>query len=208
MPIGQAIDTDVFRYVPLRRGDGAIRILALGRTSRSKRFDAIIRAVAMALGKGMPLRLRVVGPSTMPHETEHRRQLLGLVDSLGVSEKVTLEDGVPYASIPELLREADVLVNGMVAGSGDKVVFEAMATGRPVLASNPVFADLLSGLPIQLTFREGDPNDLAERIGEFVGTPAEIRERAGRTLRNRVEADHSLRHWGRAIADVVRGLRH
>ena len=42
-------------------------------------------------------------------------------------------------------RESHVLVNNMRAGAPDKVVYEAAASCLPVLASNPVFDDLLPG---------------------------------------------------------------
>ena len=51
--------------------------------------------------------------------------------------------------VPALFARSHVLVNNMRAGAPDKVVYEAAASCLPVLASNPVFDDLL---PPELRF--------------------------------------------------------
>ena len=50
---------------------------------------------------------------------------------------------VPRARCPALFARSHVLINNMRAGAPDKVVYEAAASCLPVLASNPVFDDLL-----------------------------------------------------------------
>ncbi len=66
---------------------------------------------------------------------------------------------MPRAEIPALFAQSHVLVNNMRAGAPDKVVYEAAASCLPVLASNPVFDDLL---PDDLRFDRDDPESLAD----------------------------------------------
>jgi glycosyltransferase involved in cell wall biosynthesis len=107
--------------------------------------------------------------------------------------------------VTSAIAEADVLVNAMVAGSGDKVVFEAAAMQRPVLVSNPAFAGLLAGLPLELRFPAGDHRALAARIADLAAAEPAAREAVGHELRARVARDHSLSHWADAVAAVVGG---
>ena len=68
---------------------------------------------------------------------------------------------VPRSEIPALFATHDALVNNMRAGAPDKVVYEAAAACLPVLASNPIFDELLD--PEQ-RFTRWDPGALADRI--------------------------------------------
>jgi hypothetical protein len=62
-----------------------------------------------------------------------------------------------------------------------------------VFAASPVFDTLL---PEQLRFHGDYPSSLAERIREYEGG-------AGQTLRERVQAEHSVDHWAdRVLAEV------
>ena len=60
---------------------------------------------------------------------------------------VTLEPGVAPHEVDAIVGEADALVNAMVSGSGDKVVFEAMAGGTlPLVANRVVRVAAVEGL--------------------------------------------------------------
>jgi glycosyltransferase involved in cell wall biosynthesis len=111
-----------------------------------------------------------------------------------------LGDAVPRAEIPGLLAESDALVNNMREGAPDKVVFEAAAACRPVLASNSVFDSLLDS---EWRFPRHDPRALADRIRELAETSAHERAAIGRRLRERVEASHSVQSWARGILDAA-----
>jgi hypothetical protein len=101
---------------------------------------------------------------------------------------------------------ADVLVNAMVAGSGDKVVFEAGALGRPVVVSNPAFRDLLADLPLDLSFPEGEASILSERLHTIANADAATLHDVTQTLRGRVEREHSLDHWADAVVQIAETL--
>ena len=189
--IGHGIDLAEFACATPANGD-PVRLLALGRYSRAKGLETVVRAVAEVDAA----RLEVHGPALSDDERAHRQELARLVDDLGLGERVSLGEAVPRDRIPQLLAASDALVNNMRAGAPDKVVYEAAASCVPVLASNPVFDSLLD--PEQRFARE-DPGDLAERIRALAALAPEVRAALGRRLRERVQEGHSVESWARGV---------
>lgn len=205
--IGQATDVETLVPSDLPPRGSEFRIAAIGRTSPSKGFETIIRAVG-ALRRTVPeLRLRVVGPSSTLEEWRHRHELERLISRLDLGDVVRLEPGVPPEEVPRIIRESHALVNAMVAGSGDKVVFEAMALARPVIVSNPSFRALLDDLEPPLLFKQGDVEQLAARLRALVELEDARLGEVGHLLRRRVVDSHSLTTWARGVAECVQELR-
>jgi glycosyltransferase involved in cell wall biosynthesis len=200
--IGQAIDLDSFEFSPLVKRDD-LSLVAVGRTSSAKGLGTMVRAVALLRRAGQDLQLRIIGSSSNAMELRHRHELERIIEAEGVRDCVSLEPGVPPSEVPRLLRDADGLLNGMVNGSGDKVVFEAAATGRPAIASNRSFTGLLGDLPIDLLFDEGNPAQLADRIAGLSNAPWQDRLSVAQELRARVEQGHSVQHWARATTGLL-----
>jgi glycosyltransferase involved in cell wall biosynthesis len=194
--IGHGIDVTEFRCAATRAGNGTLEALALGRYSPAKGLDSVIRAVA----REPSVRLRVRGPALSQLERTHRRELESLVRELGVEDRVELGDPLPRAAVPALFARTDVLVNNMRAGAPDKVVYEAAASCLPVLASNPVFDDLLAA---EFRFDRDDPAGLAGRLAAFARLGLEERRRLGRELRQRVERDHSVDSWAERVVEAA-----
>jgi glycosyltransferase involved in cell wall biosynthesis len=181
--IGHGIDTDAFACVA-REPAPRLRALALGRTSPAKGLETIVEAARLA-----DIELELRGPSLTDEERAERARL----EALGA----TVEPPLPRSDVPALLMRKDVLVNNMREGALDKVVYEAAATCLPVVASNSGFADVL---PPELRFPGDDAAALAERL-RYVA--AADRATLGRTLRERVEARHSVEHWADEVHRVV-----
>jgi glycosyltransferase involved in cell wall biosynthesis len=202
LPIGHAIDTDHIQECAVGRRPGErLRLLALGRTSAVKGYRTLIRATATARDAGADVDLRIVGPSVTSAEAEHRRELEQLVGSSGAP--VHIEDGVARGDVAQLLTDAHALVNTTERGSADKVVFEAMAAGRPVLVTSDAFAPLVTDLPIALLSPPNDTNALAARITALATAPPSVLDAVGRELRHRVARDHSLRHWAQSVRQLL-----
>ena len=197
--IGHGIDLTEFTCDP-GSGNGALRLVALGRYSSAKGLDVVLRGVAAA---GESVSLDVHGPTLSGEERAHRAELARLAGELGLDGRVALGDAVSRTDVPGLLAAHDGLVNNMRAGAPDKVVYEAAASCRPVLASNPVFDSFLD--PAQ-RFRREDPEDLAEKIRALEALDAESRARLGQRLRERVESGHSVNSWARGVLDAA-GMR-
>jgi glycosyltransferase involved in cell wall biosynthesis len=188
-----------------------LRLLALGRTSPTKSFDTVIRACAMCRREGLELTLEVHGPSTTDEERGHRDDLLRLIDEEELTDVAHLLGPVPRTAVPDLMRSVDAVVNttlGQTAGGAlDKVVYEAAACAVPVIACNPHFDDFLADLPVELRFRSADAADLARVIAAFARVERADRDEAGRELRRRVEAGHSVDSWADGVVATVRRLR-
>ena len=97
----------------------------------------------------------------------------------------------------------------MRAGAPDKVVYEAAAACLPVLASNPIFDELLA--PEQ-RFTRWDPGSLAERVQTLVamshGGESRTRAHAARTCRREslgavVGPWHPRRRWSVMTDGIV-----
>jgi glycosyltransferase involved in cell wall biosynthesis len=119
---------------------------------------------------------------------------------MGLGGRVTIGDPVARAEIPALLASHDALVNNMRAGAPDKVVYEAAAACRPVLASNPIFDGLLDA---EQRFVRWDPGALAERIRTLAEMSPAARAALGHRLRERVAEGHSVQSWARGILDAA-----
>lgn len=198
--IGHGIDLDEFPCTPRTERPG-LRALSLGRTSPSKGIDRILHAVALARTRGVEVALDHYGPSLTAEERRHRGQLERLVAELGLADVARLHDAVDRTRVPDLLAASDCLVNDTVAGAVDKVVLEAGAACVPALASNPGFETMLADLGLH--FGSADPDALADRLAWLAARPAAERERIGRVLHDRVEAQHSVEHWARRLLEVV-----
>lgn len=181
--IGHGIDMTEFRCDDRESHEGRLRALALGRTSPAKGLETIARAAALA-----DVDLEIRGPSLSDEERRERARLEPLA---------RMEDPVPRAQVPELLRRVDVLVNNMRAGALDKVVFEAAASCLPVVASNPGFDSLLDP---ELRFERDSVESLADAL-RFVA--AADRTAIGRRLRERVERDHSVETWADRVLEAA-----
>jgi glycosyltransferase involved in cell wall biosynthesis len=187
-PIGHGIDVDEFPCT--RPGEGAtLRLLVLGRYSPAKGIETILRGVELARRDGLDVAVELHGAALSPAEATYRRELERLGFPLG--------DAVPRRELPALFGRVDALVNNMEAGAPDKVVYEAAAACLPVLASNPVFDELLESY--DLAFRRDDPADLAARLRALATMSPSERDDLGRTLRGRVTARHSVDTWADGI---------
>jgi glycosyltransferase involved in cell wall biosynthesis len=189
--IGHGIDVAEFDCVSREPHEG-LNALALGRYSEAKGLDVVLRALRVALDRGLDVRLEAHGPALNDSERAQRAELERLAAELELGDRAVLGDAVPRRELPALFARSDVLVNNMRAGAPDKVVYEAAASCLPVVASNPVFDTLLS---TDALFERDDPASLADALARI--------EPDARPLREHVERDHSVEHWAERLIDVV-----
>jgi glycosyltransferase involved in cell wall biosynthesis len=173
--IGHGIDLSEFTCTEVP--DGPLRALVLGRYSPAKGLETILEGA-----DGVELELH----GTDEGFEEYKR-------SLERRFGVELGGPVPRAELPALFARSHVLINNMCAGAPDKVVYEAAASCLPVLASNPVFDDLL---PEELRFDRDDPESLAARLRE-------LDPRRRPELREHVARHHSVEHWADAVVATL-----
>ena len=174
--IGHGIDIDEFTCTDAPDGE-QLRALVLGRYSPAKGLETILRAAELA------------GVHVEAHGSDETFEAY----KLGLAGTAELGGPVPRSEVPALFARSHVLINNMRAGAPDKVVYEAAASCLPVLASNPVFDDLL---PPELRFDCDDPEGLAERLRT-------LDRRRRPELRELVARNHSVEHWADGLLATV-----
>ena len=198
--IGHGIDLDEFacRAEPV---NGDLRAVALGRYSKAKGLETVVRAAALAIEAGLGLRLELHGPALNAAEREHRAELERLVAELDLGKRVRVGHAVLRGEVPDVLARAHVLVNNMEAGAPDKIVYEAAASCVPVIASNPVFDDLVEE---RFRFERDSPQELAARLREVAALSPADRAAIGHVLRARVAERHSVETWADRVIRLAR----
>lgn len=192
---GQAIDVDTFSVERTQANGGPLRVLLVGRYAASKRADVVLRAVRLALNRGVELRLRVHGPTPTDEARSERRSLDLLVEELGLGGHVSIGSEIARTDLARLLADHDLFVNN-ARGGADRVVYEAAASGLPVVASNPAHADLLEP---DLFFAHDSPEELATRLEQVAALSVDERAVIGARLRERVRRSHSVDSWAEGL---------
>lgn len=117
------------------------RFVAVGRLVEKKGFKYLVEACAMLKQEGFDFRCEIYGKG--PLEAELRQQ----IESLGLSENMTLGGYVAPNEMPNMYRTGDVLVAPcVIASNGDvdglpNVCLEAMDCGLPIISTT------ISGIP-------------------------------------------------------------
>lgn len=108
-------------------------VLSVGRLSRRKGFDQMLRATASCLAEGLDFHYAIIGIG------EDADYLADLVKELGLGERVHMLGHVAMEDLPRWYNAADIFampnrdINGDTEGFG-MVFIEASACGKPVLA--------------------------------------------------------------------------
>lgn len=195
--VGQGID--VARFCPAAsRQDPKKRfvLLTVGRISPVKHLEVLIEALAhlsLQLTAKRNVVVRFVGDPLTQRDREYCKSLRRRAKELGVFARVEFLPAVPFTEIHRVYRDADVFVNSSETNSVDKTVLEAMATGLPVVTSNPAFADILDPSHVSMCMvPKGDPDALAIRLTRFIEMSDELRHAYGASLRGIVSRKHAL----------------
>jgi glycosyltransferase involved in cell wall biosynthesis len=155
----------------LDRGPGRHRLLTLGRLVPRKGVDDVIRALAM-----LPDAELVVagGPTTAELDRDPEvRRLRDVAAGCGVGDRVTFVGAVPRDEVPALIRSVDIVVAAPWYEPFGITPLEAMACGRPVVAS-AVGGMLDTVVPGRtgLLVPPRSPADLADALRRLLTNPS------------------------------------
>jgi glycosyltransferase involved in cell wall biosynthesis len=144
-----------------------LHLMAIGRHVPVKAFEVAIEAVALVnqrAGQSV-VTLEVIG------DGPERKSLEALARSLNLNDVVEFPGWLSNDAVRRRLRDADALVITSKFDAYGVVVLEALAGGRPVLASNRVMAarDRDDGFGAILFHPAGDAEFLAQQIKLLAG---------------------------------------
>lgn len=185
--------------------DQQVRVLLfVGRIEALKGLDTLIRAVSLLEGRGTQskgLQVLIIGGDVAESlnllGTEMNR-LRSLAGDLGIQDRVEFIGSRRQRELPAYYAAADVVVMPSYSESFGMVALEAMACGRPVVASRVgglayLVQDGITGFHVQ----EGNAGELAARLTQLL-TDDTLLERMGKAARQEAE-DYS---WDRAATSI------
>ncbi len=176
-----------------------LELLAVGRLVEKKGYDVLITAVRLL---EQPFRLRIVGEGT------ERVRLAAAIRAAGLGDRVQLSGGLTHTDLPAAYASAHVVVvPSVVDRSGDRdglpnVVLEAMACGRPVVASDVAAIGTAVDADTGVLVPPGDPGALAEALSALDADPSR-RTTLGAAGRSRAESDFALGPCTARLARVL-----
>jgi glycosyltransferase involved in cell wall biosynthesis len=201
---GHGIDLSHFGNAPAPAG--APLLLSAGRLTPAKDPLTVLGALARLRADGHDVRLEWAGGALASGDEAYERAVRARVDELGLGAHARFLGDVPYPEFPAVYRRATLFVSASRTGSVDKVVLEAMASGRPPVTCNEAFPALFAELgPLAdgLVYPAGDVDALAARLAALLAQPAAARDALGARLRAIVARDHEVDAlMGRLVAEM------
>ncbi len=173
--IPDIIDLSMFPCCARRTDGGAFRFVSAGNLNRGKGFDLLLRALAALRDGGVDARLLVMGGG------EEETALHALAASLGVAEAVRFSGAYRRPDFSRALAESDAFVLASRGETFGVVYAEALACGRPVIAT-----------------RCGGPEDF---VNERNGLLVPVDDAAALTEAMRCMTEHIDRYDPAAIAE-------
>jgi glycosyltransferase involved in cell wall biosynthesis len=191
--IGQGIDTNLFSLDNSLLPEDPPLILCVGRLSPVKDHPTLLSAVSLLRQRWrQPFRVAVLGGPATHRDESYVQSLHKQVQELGLQDVVSFKPPVPMEVLPAWYRRSSILVNMTPTGSGDKVAWESMSSGKTCLVANEGFSETLGKYVGCLLFRYGDPDDLANKLQMLLTLSKGELDWIGLYLRQQVVRMHSL----------------
>ncbi|HLD94094.1 MAG TPA: glycosyltransferase [Anaerolineales bacterium] len=180
------------------------QILFVGRIEALKGIDTLIRAtdrVVRTKAIGARIRVQIIGgdvDESLEQLGSEMARLRRLTADLGLQERVRFLGSRRQRELPPYYAAADVVVMPSYSESFGMVALEAMACGRPVVASRVggleyLVQDGITGFHVQ----EGNAEEMAARLEELLGD-AVLLERMGAAARREAE----MYSWERTANEI------
>jgi glycosyltransferase involved in cell wall biosynthesis len=190
--IYNGVDTDTFKPVP-----GTVnpkQVLYVGNILWRKGVFDLLRAAPYIVQKYPDVKIRIAGGVSGIHQRQLDSEIVDL--SPEIRQRLEFIGKISYDDLPSLYNQADVFVFPSRVEAFGLTCIEAMACGRPVVATNlasgpELVENGISGLLADPT----NPVDLAEKINILLGDP-ERAQKLGMNARQRVLEKFDLRDLG------------
>jgi glycosyltransferase involved in cell wall biosynthesis/Ser/Thr protein kinase RdoA (MazF antagonist) len=181
------------------RGERSLRVLTVAALNKTKGFPFLIEAISRLAAEGIDVECEIVGTGPRRAAIEH------WMKQFNVADRVHLLGLLPQHEIAARLRACDVFVlPSMIALDGTMdglpvALIEAMAAGRPVIASTisgipELVHDGVSGFLVDSTH----PERIAQAMRRLADDPA-LRERMGRAGQEKVRHEFDIHVTGERL---------
>jgi glycosyltransferase involved in cell wall biosynthesis len=158
--VRNGLDLTQFPNVPISK-NGQIRILGVGSLLQIKRWDRLLTATKLLKGEGLDFLVQIAGAGPLRDSLEKQAQ------ALEISEQVRFSGH--EENIPGLLAASTLLAHTSDVEGCPNVVMEAMACGRPVVATDAGDTRyLIDEGQTGFVVRRGDDAQLVERLATLI----------------------------------------
>jgi glycosyltransferase involved in cell wall biosynthesis len=193
--IPNGVDTAFFKPAPAdheTKGGRRFRILFAGRLQAQKNLPLLFQQLAQLPSASYELHLVGDGPLNA--------HLRALANDLGIAAAITWHGWLSRSALREVYRSADCLVNPSLYEGMPNVVLEAMACGKPIIASRVAGNDAVVQEGVTgFLFSLNKPATLRELLQTLLSDPIRAAE-MGRKGREWTERNFS---WSRVAAAYV-----
>ena len=189
--VGQGIDTEYFRNLNYDRKDDKINLLFLGRISPVKDLETLVKALNLVKKDNDKVFLNIVGEPT-EDDKEYFQKIKKMADDYNLTNIIKFHGRVSNRETLGHYNQNDIFINLTRTGSFDKTTLEAMACEKLVIVCNLAFEKIFSKEWCNLLiFKEGDEQDLAEKILNLIKLKVEDKKEIGEKLREVIKGKHS-----------------
>lgn len=148
-------------------------ILFLGRISPSKNIHIFVEALGLLKKQGTDFTANIYGDA-LPKDISYFEKVKPQTRELGLGDILKFYNGAPNHQTPEIYNSHEIFVNLSSSGMYDKTIFEAMACGCLILASN----DNLKGqIDDRLVIEDRKAEEVATRISLILSLSDEEKQK-------------------------------
>lgn len=173
-----------------------------GNLAQYQGVEYLIKAAPLILKEISNTKFLVVGDGSMKEE------LIILAAKAGVADNFIFTGAVPYEEVPKYINASDVCTvpkKPLKSGYSPLKLYEYMACGKPVVASNLSGFEILEQNEAGILVEPENPEDLAKTIIKLL-KDEKLREETGKNGREYVVKNHSWERVARRVAEVCESV--
>lgn len=202
--VGHGIDIAEFIDQGIKPPANKITLFNVSRITRSKDLKTLVEGVA-ELKKiiDLPVFLEIAGAPITSDDERYFVELKHLISELGLENSIRFLGGLNRVELAAAFQRNQLFVHTSQTGSMDKVVLEALASGRLAVTSSQAYAGAVQA-GLVFVFPEGNALKLAETLAKMYASgilePENLSYQSGIEY---VQNNHNLEH---TVGKIIRYL--
>ncbi|WP_277984164.1 glycosyltransferase family 4 protein [Sphingomonas faeni] len=170
----------------------------IGRLDPEKGHLVLVEAIARLRDRGTPAHVTIVGDGVL------RGEIQNSIERLGVADYVTLAGWASEAQVRDHIIASRAMVMPTFAEGLPVVLMEALALGRPLLASNvAAIAELVIPDKTGWLFAAGSVDAVAAAMAECMAAPIEVCAQMGEAGKSLVRERHNASVEARKVYNLI-----